>query len=294
MDITLALGGGGAKGNSHIGVIRRLEQEGFRIRAVAGTSFGGIVAALYAAGRTPDDIETLFREVEQNRLYGHLPGDGPSLLGLAGASRWLEEKLGDIKFSDLRMPCALTAVDLGCACEVILTEGLVRDAVLATIALPGIFPPRRIQDWNLVDGGTLDPVPVTVARSLAPGLPVVAVVLTSPLDKPSRNLKVSLPGVPEPIARRLTNMRVAQAFDVFLHAVEIGNRQMADLRLQADDPEVIVRPAVDHIQMLDTVDVAQVAKLGEQALDAVLPELRRAVSWPARLARSLVKKPSIK
>jgi NTE family protein len=54
MDITLALGGGGAKGNSHIGVIRRLEKEGFRIRAVAGTSFGGIVAALYAFGKTPD------------------------------------------------------------------------------------------------------------------------------------------------------------------------------------------------------------------------------------------------
>ena len=59
MDITLAFGGGGAKGNSHIGVIRRLEKEGFRIRSVAGTSFGGLVAILYASGLTPDEIEQI-------------------------------------------------------------------------------------------------------------------------------------------------------------------------------------------------------------------------------------------
>jgi predicted acylesterase/phospholipase RssA len=60
MEITLALGGGGAKGNSHIGVLRRLEKEGFKINAIAGTSFGGIVAVMYAAGYTPDEIEDIF------------------------------------------------------------------------------------------------------------------------------------------------------------------------------------------------------------------------------------------
>ena len=82
MDITLALGGGGAKGNSHIGVLRRLEKEGFKVRAVAGTSFGGIVAVMYAAGYTPGEIEDIFAKVDQARLFGRSLAERPSLLGL--------------------------------------------------------------------------------------------------------------------------------------------------------------------------------------------------------------------
>lgn len=288
MDITLALGGGGAKGNSHIGVLRKLEREGFRIRAIAGTSFGGLVAAFYALGKTPDEIEGLFRTVDQARLYGHVPGDGASLLGLAGANKWLDQHIGALTFKDMRIPCALTAVDLSAAREVILAEGSIKDAILATIAVPGLFPPRRIDKWNLVDGGTLDPVPVSVARSLAPKLPVVAVVLTSPIGEPTRDLRFSLPSyVPAPIARRLSNLSYAQAFDIFVYAAEIVNRQMTELRLEVDKPDVIVRPAVHHINLLDKVDVADVAKLGEQAMEQVLPELHRTVSLPAQLARLL-------
>src|SRR5829696_1014968 len=110
MDITLALGGGGAKGNSHIRVIRRLEKEGFRVRGVAGTSFGGLIAVLYALGYSPDQIEELFASVDQNQFYGHAPNDGPSLMGLAGVTRLLEERLGDATFADLKLPCVLTAV----------------------------------------------------------------------------------------------------------------------------------------------------------------------------------------
>jgi len=94
MDISLALGGGGAKGNAHLGVIRRLEREGFRIRAVAGTSFGGVVAALYAFGKTPDEIENLFAGVDQSRLFGHLPGDGPVGARSAGGGGGLDRSLG--------------------------------------------------------------------------------------------------------------------------------------------------------------------------------------------------------
>lgn len=293
MDISLALGGGGAKGNAHVGILRRLEKEGFQIRAVAGTSFGGIVAALYASGKTPDQIEELFAGVDQARLYGHATGDGPSLLGLAGASKLFDEVFGATTFDDLPLPCALTGVDLKSAREVILTEGSVRDALLATIALPGIFPPRRIQDWELVDGGTLDPVPVSVARMLAPNLPVVAVVLTTPVGAPTQTFEMSIPYLPGVIMRRITRLRPAQALDIFMQAIDIGNRQMTELRLEKDDPEIIIRPAVTHIQLLDKVDVHEVAKLGEAAVDEILPELRRVTAWPARLARSFVKRGSV-
>ncbi len=288
MDISVALGGGGAKGNSHIGVLRRLEKEGYHIRAVAGTSFGGIVASLYASGYSPDEIEALFLKVDQTKLYGRRPGDGPSLLGLGGVSQWLDEVLGERTFDDLKLPCALTAVDLKCGCEVILSEGRVKDAVLATIALPGIFPPFMLNDWELVDGGVLDPVPVALARTLAPKLPVVAVVLTSPVGDPARTWTMPVPSiVPRMLMDRISRMHVTQAMDIFMRSIDVANRAMAEYRLAVDAPEVLVRPAVSHIELLDKVDPREIALLGEQALEAVLPDLKRAVSWPARLGRML-------
>lgn len=286
MDISVALGGGGAKGNSHIGVLRRLEKEGYQIRAIAGTSFGGIVAVLYASGYNPAQIEDLFLKVDQTKLYGRRPNEGPALLGLAGVNQWLDEVLGDRTFADLKIPCAVTAVDLNCGCEVILSEGPVKDAVLSTIALPGIFPTFEMNGWRLVDGGVLDPVPVSVARSLARNLPVVAVALTAPIGEPARPWGVPMPSiVPRVIVDRINRLNVAQAMDVFMRSLDIGNRAMAEYRLAVDKPEVLVRPAVSDIELLDRVDPREVAQLGEDALEAVLPDLKRAVSWPVRLGR---------
>jgi NTE family protein len=290
MKITLALGGGGAKGNAHIGVLRRLEKEGFRICAVAGTSFGGLVAAFYAAGYSPDKIEDLFASVDQSRLYGRSPEERPSLLGLAGVRKWLDRTLGERTFDDLAIPCALTAVDLNCGCEVTLDEGRVRDAILATIAVPGIFPAFPWHEWELVDGGVLNPVPVAVARALAPSLPVVAVTLQAPMGEPAHSMAVPLPipsGLPRPLLDHLSHIRYAQAFDIFMRSVDVGNRAIAEYRLAVDKPDVIVRPAVSDIELLGKVDVHEVALRGEEAVQAALPELKQAVSWPRRLRRTL-------
>ena len=288
MDITLALGGGGAKGNAHIGVLRRLEKEGFKIRAVAGTSFGGIVAAMFAAGYAPDEIENIFAKVDQTRLYGRSLEENPSLMGLAGVRKWLDEVLPGRTFADLEIPCAVTAVDLNCGCEVVLDNGPVKDALLATIAVPGIFPSCPWEDWVLVDGGVLDPVPVSVARSLAPSLPVVAVTLHAPMGEPARSMGMPIPsGIPQPILDRLAHIRYAQAFDVFLRSVDVGNRAVAEYRLAVDKPDVIIRPAVSDIELLQQVDVREVARRGDEAVETVLPELMRAVSWTSRLRRSL-------
>ena len=288
MEITLALGGGGAKGNSHIGVLRRLEEEGFKIHAVAGTSFGGIVAVMYAAGYTTNEIEDIFAEVDQTHLYGRLPEERASLLGLAGVRKWLDEVLPGRTFADLKIPCAVTAVDLNCGCEVILDNGSVKEALLATIAVPGIFPSYSWHERELVDGGVLNPVPVSLARSLAPSLPVVAVALHAPMGEPDRFLVMPVPsGLPRPILDRLTHIRYAQAFDVFMRSVDVGNRAVAAYRLAVDKPDVIIRPEVADIELLKPVDVREVARRGDEAVEAVLPELKQMVSWTSRLRRSL-------
>lgn len=288
MDITLALGGGGAKGNAHIGVLRRLEKEGYRIRSVAGTSFGGMVAVFYALGYSPKEIQAIFESVDQKKLYGHAPQDGPSLLGLAGARQLLERVIGEKTFKDTRIPCAVAAVDIKTGGEVVLNEGSLKSAVLATIALPGIFPVQKINDWDLVDGGVLNPVPVTVARLLSPNLPVVAVVLNDPIDKPVRGYNLPIPSiVPRTIAERLSRISLAQSMDIFLRSVDVSSRYVSHLRLQLDKPEIVVRPDVHHIDLLDNVIIEDIACLGEQALEKVLPELKRKTTWTARLGRRI-------
>lgn len=289
MDITLALGGGGSKGNSHIGVIRRLEKEGFHIRGVAGTSFGGLVAALYALGRSPDEIEELFASVDQTQFYGHAPNDGPSLMGLAGVARLLEEKIGDSKFEDLKIPCVLTAVDLKSGQEVLLSKGRIVDAVLATIAIPGVFPARYVDGLELVDGATLDPVPVAPARMLAPRLPVVAVVLTLPMGIPAQSWRLPFDNdwAGRIVSTLLSRMRYDSVWDIFSRSLDITSRAMTQYRLEVDRPEIIIRPQVYDIDTLDVVDVHEVARRGEAAVEAALPQLRSLFNWRNRMRRTM-------
>ena len=286
MNISLALGGGGSRGNSHIGVIRRLEKEGFRIKAVAGTSFGGIIAVFYALGYTPNEIEEIFKALDQSQLFGHAPDDGPSLLGLAGVTRWLKEVIDDKTFADLKLPCIVTAADLKSGKEVLLRTGPLVDAILATITLPGIFPARHVEDMELVDGGTLDPVPVAAARSLAPRLPVVAVVLTTRIGVPAQSWTIPLPEyLPRAIKERLGKMRYAMALDVFMRSIDIVSRAVTHYRLEVDKPEIIVRPRVSDIDTLDIVNVHEVALRGEAAVEEILPRIKTYFAWKNRLRR---------
>ncbi len=286
MEISVALGGGGVRGAAHIGVLRVLVREGFIIRAVSGTSIGSLIGALYAKGLSPDEIEDLVESVDPLKLYGWPLSDGPGLLGIRGIADWLAQNLGSLTFDDLKIPLAVAAVDLASRREIILCEGLVREAILGSIAVPGIFPPRRLHEYTLIDGGTLDPVPVRAARALAPGLPVVAVPLLPPLDQPSTPMTVPL-AVPPQIAEQINRLSLAQALNIFIEAVDIGQREMTELRLRADQPDVLIRPAVGHINMLDRVDVNKVSRIGEQAAQAELHNLRQAISWQARLARGV-------
>jgi NTE family protein len=288
MDISLALGGGGSRGYAHIGVLRCLEREGFRIKAIAGTSAGGIVAVAYAAGFTPDEIESAFSKVDQSKLFARSPEEGPGILGLSGAARFFEDLLGGITFADLHIPCAVVAVDLKAGREVVLNQGRVVDGLLATVAVPGVFPPKQYGESQLVDGAVLNPVPVNIARSLAPSLPVVAVVLEILTEATSGFNSLPLPvQVPAALVERLTRTRVAQAFNIFLQSVDVGSRKMAELRLLIDNPEVIIRPNVNGIGILDKVDVHQIVRAGEEATDNIMQELLRTVAWPNRLRRIL-------
>jgi NTE family protein len=286
MDITLALGGGGTRGAAHIGVLRVFEHEGYRIKGIAGTSVGSIIASLYAAGFSPDEIESQIASIDFTRLYGRLLSDGPGLLGIARIQDWLSKILGERTFSGLRIPCAVITVDLRTRSEITFREGRVIDAILGSIAVPGIFPPHHYGEFELIDGGTLDPVPVRGARDLAKRLPVVAVVLASAPEGSHKSWNVPLP-VPQLIAHRLTRFKITQAFGIFLEAVDIGQRSITELRLDTDKPDVVIRPDITGISFLEKIELKDVIRRGEVAALAALPELKYATSLQARIIRRL-------
>jgi NTE family protein len=184
------------------------------------------------------------------------------------------------------LPCAVVAVDLKSACEVVLREGRVVDAVLASCAIPAVFPPQQMGEYQLVDGATLDPVPVSVARLLAPNFPTVAVVLTPLPGQEQSQFSLPFPSrIPAPIMERLTHLRLAQALNIYIQATDAGARMLTELRLKVDAPDVIVRPDMETTGILDTVDVLKIIHLGEEAMDTALPELKRVTAWPNRLRR---------
>jgi len=271
-DITLALGGGGSKGYAHLGVIRTLVDQGFKIKGIAGTSAGGMAGAIYAAGYDPEDILDTISTLRQDNLYGF--GRGPALLNPGGLHKVLEGFLGETRFSDLEIPCVLTAVDLKEMTEITIREGSVLEGVKATTAIPGIFPPLQMNDYQLVDGMVLNPVPVGLARSMAPRLPVVAVSLSPEPE----HWKTALPWdnrPANPLLRPIARLRIAKAFEVYLRSMDMSLHMMGELRLELEKPDILIRPDVSHIGSLDRVDVREVAQLGEQAARQHISELKR-------------------
>jgi NTE family protein len=287
MDITLALGGGGVRGAAHIGVLKGLEKAGYHIRGLAGTSAGGIAGALYTAGYSPEELLAEFAQLDQTNLYTRRPGDGPSLLGVAGINRLLDRLLGERTFGDLQIPLALTALDLKSKKEVVLNEGRVVDAVLATMSMPGIFPPREYGEYLLVDGGLIDPVPVAAARAFSRYLPVVAVSLDDPTYIPAVSFSPPNFLVPSPLLRTIARLRVAQAFSIFLESMDISSGYLTEFRLQLDKPDVIIRPHVGDLELLEKINVVEIASRGEQALEKALSELAQAAKWQKRIQRWL-------
>lgn len=287
-EIALALGGGGVRGIAHLGAIYYLENEGFNIGAIAGTSAGGLFGAIYSAGYEKDEIVDVLNNISQRNIFHRKPGDGPSLLGIQGLSETLLGLLGDRSFNDLKIPFACTAVDIKTGQEIILTQGPIVEAILATIAVPGIFPPKMIGDSLLVNGGVLDPVPVALARWLAPSLPIIAICLSSlpgGWSSPSFMHIPSSTTIPKPILEQFARLRIAQALDIFIRSLETGSRMLSELRLQVDRPDVIIRPDVHQFGYLDRVEPSVLIELGKNATEQVLPHIRKTVTLSNKISR---------
>ena len=288
MNITLALGGGGIRGVAHIGVLRALENNGFVIKSIAGTSAGGLVGALYASGKSPAQLQEVITSLDQKKLFTRAKQDGPALLGIAGLVALLTDLLGEIDFDELKIPFACTAVDLLSGREIILNHGSVLRAVTATVAVPGVFPPVKIDGVTLVDGGVLDPVPVQLARWLAPHLPVPAVILSPAAPRIASKAAQALPiPGPKPLVDTIARMRLSQALNIYMRSMEVSSQATTELRLRTDRPDAIIRPELTGIGLIDKVDPLKLIAAGERAVIQALPELRRSGGLSAKIGRRM-------
>ncbi len=164
--VTLVLGSGAARGLAHIGVIRVLEEEGFKISAITGSSMGALVGGIYAAGKlekytrwvrslTRRDVLKYLDVSFRHASSGILKGDM--------IVETMRELVGDVSIEELPIPFTAVATDLIAKKEAWLTKGSLFEAIRASISVPGVFTPQRIAGRWMVDGGLLNPVPVTPA-----------------------------------------------------------------------------------------------------------------------------------
>jgi len=166
--IGYALGGGAARGLSHIGVLKVLEKHGIFPDIITGTSIGALIGALYAGGIKISDIEQFALRLDFKRLVLLADMTLP-LSGLIGGKRvisLLKSILGDLTFSQLKYDFACVATDIETGEQVVIHDGSLVEAIRASISLPGIFTPVRIKERYLVDGGLVNEVPVSVCREM--------------------------------------------------------------------------------------------------------------------------------
>jgi NTE family protein len=278
--VGVALGGGGARGIAHIGVLRVLEREGMPIDCLAGTSIGGIVAAAYASGLTPDQLEEEAKNTTNAWQMFRFADPGPLKHGLLRGNRlqnFFEDRLGSKTFADLEIPLAIVSVDLNAREEAVITEGSVSLAVRATISVPGLFMPVEVHGKRLVDGGLLNNVPVSAARQLGADVVIAVDVEPDPQD-PTHARFTSSRWMPEGLTRTFATMD--EAISLLLAKVQ-------ENYLHQHPPDIAVRPVIPAgINVLSGYNrVEELIRAGEECAEAALPELRKLVSRVKNSAR---------
>ncbi|RME34686.1 MAG: serine protease, partial [Gammaproteobacteria bacterium] len=183
--ITLVLGAGGARGLAHIGVIEVLEESGYEIAAVSGTSMGALIGGIYAMGRleTYRDWVCALEQTDVMRLLD-LSFDQRGLFKGERIIRVLKEMIGDADIETLPLPFTAVATDLDSQREVWFNRGPLFDAIRASIAIPTIFTPHEYRGMSLVDGGLVNPVPVPPTFNDATDLVVAVSVNGRPARTP--------------------------------------------------------------------------------------------------------------
>jgi NTE family protein len=173
--VGLALGSGAARGLAHFGVIKALKEYDFDVQYVAGASIGAVVGAAYAAGKE-DTLEDAYRHMDKKKIFSlfDLVFPGASIMEGNKVSDFVHQHLGLSDFSNLHKELGIITTDLLTGTEVVLTKGDLKQAIKASFAVPGIMKPVLMDEYMLLDGGMVNPVPVSTVKNMGADL-IIAV-----------------------------------------------------------------------------------------------------------------------
>lgn len=294
--IGLALGGGSARGWAHIGVIRALADAGIEPDLVCGTSIGALVGAAYAGGELDRlegwvrslRLQTVVRFLDVSLNGGLIKGD--KLIA------FFREHFVDRDIADLARPFGAVATDLRRGQEVWLREGGVSEAVRASIALPGLFTPvQRDGSW-LVDGGLVNPVPVSLCRAMGADIVIAVDLNTGLLGRHLKSMHASASNkqaaaeddatptdsVMARIQTRLAQLglnhhngaRSPAMLDVLASSINIMQVLITRSRLAGDPADVMVTPLLAQLGLMEFHRAGIAIDAGRRAVEAVLPQLK--------------------
>lgn len=265
----LTLGGGGARGAVHIGIWMEMERLGLRPQLITGTSIGGMLGALIAFGLSSGELTEFMRKFTISKLYG-LPRGKPSLNDNRKLENLLKRTIGRPTFADLSIPLAVVATDLIGRREIILDEGDVLSAILATTAFPVVLPPVVRNNLTLVDGGILNNVPFDVARArgathvLAVALSNSAPYGTPPEILPPRNL----------LGFALASIESSPIWQIVSAVSDIITARSVDARHSISRPDILLRPPVGTIGLFDFHRLEEGIEIGRRAFLEAEPQIR--------------------
>ena len=267
MKIGIALGTGSARGWAHIGVLRALDEAGIRPEIVCGASIGALVGAVYADDGL-DAMEKWVRGLSWRSVlsFFDISFSGGFIKG-AKLTRFLEENFLDKKIDELPRDYAAVATDFQSGREIWLREGRVAEVVRASIALPGLFTPVERDGRLLVDGGLVNPVPVSLCRALGADF-VIAVDLSS--DVVGRYVKKL---DDEKQRKRLPNM-----LEVVAGSINIMQVRVSRSRLAGEPADVMITPRLGHMGMLDYHRGNEAIAEGVETTEAMIPQIRRLIA----------------
>jgi len=243
--IGLALGSGGARGFAHLGILKVLKEANISIDFIAGSSMGALVGGLYGAGH---DLERLYKLATAFRRKYYLDFTVPKMGFISGqkVKEFIRMFTMGKSLEQLSPQLWVVATDIKSGEKVIFKEGSLAEAIRASISIPGIFIPEKINGRLLVDGGVVDRVPVSVVREM--GADIVIAVDVSHVKG---------------------DVEITSIFDVILQSIDIMQDELA--RLKQFDADVMIRPRVEQYSAKAFTNTNEIIRIGEEEAEKHIP-----------------------
>ena len=256
--IGIALGSGSARGFAHIGVLKVLKREGIPVDLISGTSMGAFIGSMFASGISPETMEkiALKKLPGKKSILSFLDMVIPKTGFINGIRiiNFLKSVIGSPLFLDLKIPLIVVASDLGAGIPVVIRSGSVLEAVRASISLPGIFEPYKVNNRLLVDGGITEPVPVRA------------------LKERGANKIIAVDVVPEKDRSSFINEPRIRIFDVVGRIMEIMGSESA--KRSAEGADIVIKPETSLIGAFEFHRIPEIIKAGEVAAEESMPFLK--------------------